>query len=569
MKKNSKRSLAASANASEVEVKKKKKKIRECDPVNEEPTEDQEQMPSSTEEPESEGPTDDSGDSAQQQGVQKTDKATGKDSFFSDVTFESLDICDPVKKALAEMKMERLTEIQAKSIPRLLEGRDVLGAAKTGSGKTLAFLVPAVELLYQVKFLPRNGTGVIVISPTRELSLQIFDVAAELAKFLPQTLGLVIGGANRKHEVEKLQKGVNILVATPGRLLDHLQNTKGFQYSNLLSLVIDEADRILQIGFEEEMNAILQMLPQTRQTCLFSATQSAKVADLARLSLKKPVFVEVKDTVATVRGIQQGYVVCPAEERFLLLFTFLKKNREKKIMVFFSSCMSVRFHDELFNYIDLPTTCIHGKKKQNARMSTYYDFCNAEKGILLCTDVAARGLDIPKVDWIVQYDPPDDPKEYIHRVGRTARGAGGTGKALLFLMAEEIGFLRYLKQAGVPLNEYTFPSNKIANVQSQLERLIEKNYYLHKASQDAYRSYLHAYASHTLKDIFNVHALDLQRVARAFGFSVPPRVELNLKAKSRTKVDKKTQRFSGTGHKFSASNPYGKREEGDRRQFSR
>ncbi|EPR60985.1 DEAD/DEAH box ATP-dependent RNA helicase [Toxoplasma gondii TgCatPRC2] len=569
MKKNSKRSLAASANASEVEVKKKKKKIRECDPVNEEPTEDQEQMPSSTEEPESEGPTDDSGDSAEQQGVQKTDKATGKDSFFSDVTFESLDICDPVKKALAEMKMERLTEIQAKSIPRLLEGRDVLGAAKTGSGKTLAFLVPAVELLYQVKFLPRNGTGVIVISPTRELSLQIFDVAAELAKFLPQTLGLVIGGANRKHEVEKLQKGVNILVATPGRLLDHLQNTKGFQYSNLLSLVIDEADRILQIGFEEEMNAILQMLPQTRQTCLFSATQSAKVADLARLSLKKPVFVEVKDTVATVRGIQQGYVVCPAEERFLLLFTFLKKNREKKIMVFFSSCMSVRFHDELFNYIDLPTTCIHGKKKQNARMSTYYDFCNAEKGILLCTDVAARGLDIPKVDWIVQYDPPDDPKEYIHRVGRTARGAGGTGKALLFLMAEEIGFLRYLKQAGVPLNEYTFPSNKIANVQSQLERLIEKNYYLHKASQDAYRSYLHAYASHTLKDIFNVHALDLQRVARAFGFSVPPRVELNLKAKSRTKVDKKTQRFSGTGHKFSASNPYGKREEGDRRQFSR
>ncbi|PFH34248.1 DEAD/DEAH box ATP-dependent RNA helicase [Besnoitia besnoiti] len=579
MKTHKKRSLAASAGYPGVEVRKKKKKgLRQEGPAEQEASlerddvttqdsaeEAHEDVSSPAETPEAS----DRASAAHAQADETTKKPAGKDSFFSDVTFASLDICEPVKRALAEMKMERLTEIQSKAIPRLLEGRDVLGAAKTGSGKTLAFLVPAIELLYQVKFLPRNGTGVIVISPTRELSLQIFDVAAEVAKFLPQTLGLVIGGANRKHEVEKLQKGVNILVATPGRLLDHLQNTKGFQYSNLLSLVIDEADRILQIGFEEEMNAILQMLPQTRQTCLFSATQSAKVADLARLSLKKPVFVEVKDSVATVRGIQQGYVVCPAEERFLLLFTFLKKNREKKIMVFFSSCMSVRFHDELFNYIDLPTTCIHGKKKQNARMSTYYDFCNAEKGILLCTDVAARGLDIPKVDWIVQYDPPDDPKEYIHRVGRTARGAGGKGKALLFLMAEEIGFLRYLKQAGVPLNEYTFPSNKIANVQSQLERLIEKNYYLHKASQDAYRSYLHAYASHTLKDIFNVHSLDLQRVARAFGFSVPPRVELNLKAKSRSKVDKKTQRFSGTGHKFSASNPYGKREADDKRQFSR
>ncbi|OEH74979.1 dead deah box ATP-dependent RNA helicase [Cyclospora cayetanensis] len=536
--------------------------------------------------------------------------------FFSDVLFESLDICDPVKRALGEMKMERLTEIQAKAIPRLLEGKDVLGAAKTGSGKTLAFLVPAMELLYQVKFLPRNGTGVLVISPTRELSLQIYDVAVELAKYLPQTLGLVMGGANRKNEAEKLCKGVNVLVATPGRLLDHMQNTKGFVYKNLLSLVIDEADRILEIGFEEELNAILALLPKTRQTCLFSATQTAKVADLARLSLKKPVFlqayfsayghagiagcfvlhvsisdirganlvddvlralpfgmgaytIQVQNSVATVSGLQQGYVICPAEQRFLLLFTFLKKNRDKKVMVFFSSCMSVRFHDELFNYIDLQTTCIHGKKKQGARMSTYYEFCEAEKGILLCTDVAARGLDIPKVDWIVQVDPPDDPREYIHRVGRTARGAGGKGKALMFLMPEEIGFLRYLRQAGVPLNEYSFPSSKLANVQTQLERLIEKNYYLHKSSRDAYRSYLHAYASHGLKDIFNVYNLDLQRVARAFGFSVPPKVELNLKAKGRgsNNLEKKNKRFGGSGHRFSAANPYGVRDPNDTRQF--
>ncbi|KAF8821864.1 DEAD/DEAH box ATP-dependent Rna helicase [Cardiosporidium cionae] len=491
-------------------------------------------------------------------------------SFFSDVSFQSLNISDPLKKALAELNFTKLTDIQAKSIPKLLEGKDVLGSAKTGSGKTLAFLIPSIELLYQIKFLPRNGCGCLIISPTRELSLQIFEVARDLCKFLPQTVGLIIGGANRKQEAEKLGKGINILVATPGRLLDHMQNTKGFVYSNLVSLVIDEGDRILQIGFEEELNHILKLLPKKRQTSLFSATQTAKVADLARLSLIRPVFIEVKNPIATVSGLQQGYVVCAADQRFLLLFTFLRKNRNKKIMVFFSSCMSVKFHDELFNYIDLPTKCIHGKKKQSARLSTYYEFCAAESQILLCTDVAARGLDIPKVDWIVQFDPPDDPREYIHRVGRTARGAEGLGKALLFLMPEELGFLRYLKAASVPLNEFNFPQNKIASVQGQLQHLIEKNYYLHRSSRDAYRSYLHAYASHSLRDIFNVYALDLQKVASAFGFTVPPKVDLNLKMKGKvTRNGKNNGVNRKSGHLFSSSNPYGKRSSGDKRQFSR
>ncbi|EPQ20751.1 ATP-dependent RNA helicase DDX18 [Myotis brandtii] len=239
---------------------------------------------------------------------------------------------------------------------------------------------------------------------------------------------------------------------------------------------------------------------------LFSATQTRRVEDLARISLKKePLYVGVDDdkTNATVDGLEQGYVVCPSEKRFLLLFTFLKKNRKKKLMVFFSSCMSVKYHYELLNYIDLPVLAIHGRQKQNKRTTTFFQFCNADTGILLCTDVAARGLDIPEVDWIVQYDPPDDPKsyyllrdgacrrndreghpliknadlptttspgnagchgclsgcvnsdvlslpkEYIHRVGRTARGLNGRGHALLILRPEELGFLRYLKQSKV------------------------------------------------------------------------------------------------------------------------
>lgn len=255
----------------------------------------------------------------------------------------------------------------------------------------------------------------------------------------------------------------------------------------------------------------------------------------------------------------------------MLLFTFLKKNKGKKVMVFMSACNCVKFYDELLNYIDLPVQCIHGHKKQNSRSSVFYQFCSAKEGILVCTDVAARGLDIPKVDWIVQYDPPDEPKEYIHRVGRTARGASGSGKALLFLMPEELGFLQYLRRAGVPVAEYTFPVQKLSNIQQQLERVIEKNYHLHRSSRDAYRSYLHAYAAHSHKDCFDVHNLDLARVAKSFGFSAPPKVELNLKHTARQKgkgvAKKKGEQVSG--HKFSAANPYGKREASDKRQFVR
>jgi ATP-dependent RNA helicase DDX18/HAS1 len=507
-------------------------------------------------------------EAAEEEAAVTKDTSEGKTGFFSDQTYESMELDSSIKLALSEMKIVTLTQIQAKAIPHLLQGKDVLGAAKTGSGKTLAFLVPALQLLHQVKFLPRNGTGCIVISPTRELALQSTDVCRELCKYVSQTSGICMGGANRKQEADKLSRGVNILLATPGRLLDHMQNTKGFLYRNLMSLVIDEADRILEIGFEEEMNQILRMLPKERQTALFSATQTPKVKDLVRTSMKKPVFVEVKteDKVTTADGLQQGYVCCEAERRFLLLFTFLQKNRNKKVMVFFSSCNSVKFHDELLNYIDVPVQCIHGHKKQAARMTTFFSFCQADSGILLCTDVAARGLDIPKVDWIVQFDPPDDPKEYIHRVGRTARGADGKGKALLFLMPEEMQFLRYLKAAGVPVNEYTFPANKVSNIQSQLERIIENNYHLHRSSRDAYRSYLHAYAAHSLKTCFQVNSLNLQNCAKSFGFSAPPKVELNLQAKSRSKGKKEQQH---TGHSFSASNPYGARQSGDKRQFMR
>ncbi|KAG2515902.1 hypothetical protein JM18_008056 [Phytophthora kernoviae] len=488
--------------------------------------------------------------------------------YFSGEDFSSLPLSEPTRKALADMGFKKMTKIQAKSIRPLLAGQDLLGAAKTGSGKTLSFLIPAVELLHKVRFTARKGTGCIVISPTRELALQIYGVVRDICKYHSQTHGIVMGGANRRAEAERLVKGVNILISTPGRLLDHLQNTKAFIYHNLQILVIDEADRILSIGFEEEMRQIIKCIPKERQTMLFSATQTKKVEDLARLSIKeKPVYVgvEEEDSKATVATLEQGYVVTPSDKRFLLLFTFLKKNLKKKVMVFFSSCSAVKFYGELLNYIDIPVLDIHGKQKQNKRTTTFFQFCNAKTGILLCTDVAARGLDIPAVDWIIQFDPPDDPREYIHRVGRTARGAKGKGKALLMLLPDELGFLKYLKASKVALNEYEFPVAKIANVESQLMKLVEKTYYLHKSAKDAYRGYLLAYASHSLKGIFDVGRLDLQGVAKSFGLLVPPKVTLPVKTNGKAGKRKGTSfdndgnsrggKFQRSGHSFSADNP--------------
>ncbi|KMU84627.1 ATP-dependent RNA helicase HAS1 [Coccidioides immitis H538.4] len=459
--------------------------------------------------------------------------------------FTELNLSEKTLKAIQEMGFETMTEIQRRGIPPLMAGRDVLGAAKTGSGKTLSFLIPAVEMLSALRFKPRNGTGVIVVSPTRELALQIFGVARELMAHHSQTYGIVIGGANRRAEAEKLTKGVNLLIATPGRLLDHLQNTEGFVFKNLKALVIDEADRILEVGFEDEMRQIVKILPsEDRQTMLFSATQTTKVEDLARISLRPgPLYINVdhRKEHSTVEGLEQGYVICDSDKRFLLLFSFLKRNLKKKIIVFFSSCNCVKYHAELLNYIDLPVLDLHGKQKQQKRTNTFFEFCNAKQGTLICTDVAARGLDIPAVDWIIQFDPPDDPRDYIHRVGRTARGANGKGRSLMFLQPSEVGFLKHLKDARVPVVEFEFPAKKIVNVQSQLEKLIGQNYYLNKSAKDGYRSYLQAYASHSLRSVFDVNKLDLVKVAKGFGFPTPPRVDISLGA-SMSRDKKQTSR---------------------------
>jgi ATP-dependent RNA helicase DDX18/HAS1 len=336
--------------------------------------------------------------------IQEERKKSENENYFSDKKFTDLGLSDKLINTLKDLNFETATEIQAKCIPLILEGNDIIGNAKTGSGKSLTFLIPAVEKLTDDD--KKETARVLILTPTRELALQLFTLAKDLLGHYDKTCALIMGGANRKMEAEKLKKGVSIIIATPGRLLDHMNNTKGFTYNTINMLIIDEADVILKNGFEKEIKDIINLIPKNRQSLLFSATISPKVEDIIRLSMREPIYLGIKSTEATVSSLQQGYVIVSPEKKFLLLYTFIRKNLDKKIMVFFSSCKSVEFFSNLLNYVDVPVKAIHGAHKQQKRSTTYLEFLNSDKGVLLCTDVAQRGLDFPDVDWIIQYDPP-------------------------------------------------------------------------------------------------------------------------------------------------------------------
>ncbi|XP_072950064.1 ATP-dependent RNA helicase DDX18-like [Epargyreus clarus] len=440
-----------------------------------------------------------------------------------------------ILKALKVMGYSKPTQIQVKTLPHLLLGDDIIGAAKTGSGKTLAFLIPIVENLIKLQFTRKQGTGCIIISPTRELALQIYEVLKKLLIDVDLTHSLIVGGEKKLKEIVRLHKGVNIIVSTPGRLLDHLQNTQGFSYENLKCLVLDEADKLLEAGFEKHIAGIINLLPKNRQTMLFSATIDDSVKNLARLALRhNPTLISVKDeTQSTVEGLQQGYFICPVEKRICWLYKMLKKCKKLKVMVFFSSCNSVDFHYEFFRKnCKADIISIHGKQSQPRRKEAFQSFVEAKSGTLFCTDVAARGLDIPKVDWIVQFDPPSDVKEYIHRVGRTARGLNANGRAVILLRPEEEEFVTFLKNEKVYLDKYNFDEPSM-DVQEMLEDLIQTNGVMKVLARKAYLSFLRCYKKHPFSKVFNINKLDLHLAAKAFGFLEQPHVDFLNNGKKR------------------------------------
>ncbi|KPJ10099.1 putative ATP-dependent RNA helicase DDX10 [Papilio machaon] len=450
-------------------------------------------------------------------------------------TFKDFPLSQKTLKGLKDNNYVTPTEIQRQAIGYALQGKDILGAAKTGSGKTLAFLIPILENLFCKKWTRLDGVGALVISPTRELAYQIYETLRKVGGLHDFSAGLIIGGQNLKFERKRMDQ-INILICTPGRLLQHMDENPLFDCSHLQILVLDEADRCLDMGFETTMNAIIENLPQERQTLLFSATQTKSVKDLARLSLSFPTYVAPHEQAETVtpESLQQSYIVCEIDEKIGILWSFIRNHLKQKVLVFMATCKQVKYTYDLFCKLrpGVSLLALYGTLHQEKRERIYNEFCRKSNVVLFATDLASRGLDFPHVNWVIQMDCPEDVETYIHRAGRTARGVFGKGEGLLMLLPHEEKIVEDLKKSKIPINKIAVDPSKVVAPQRKIEGLLSDNTELKQTAQRAFVSYVKSIFLMKNKEIFNVHLLDTDAYARSLGLIVPPRIRFlhkNLK----------------------------------------
>ncbi|CAM8917601.1 unnamed protein product [Rhodiola kirilowii] len=523
-------------------------------------------------------------------------KESNEKEIFAACSFASLGLeptlCDQLRE---RMGFEAPTVVQAQAIPVILAGRHVLVNAATGTGKTVTYLAPIIHHLH--KFSPRiersDGTFALVLVPTHELCMQVYEILQKLLhRFHWIVPGYVMGGESRNKEKARLRKGISILIATPGRLLDHLKNTSSFMHANLRWIIFDEADMILELGFGKAIEEILDLLgsrkndsvssqkstsrfsSSERQNVLLSATLNEKVNRLANISLEDPVMVGLDNnklplkssvqklessdsdsdgetehpssTLTTSNGnynlpaqLVQRYVKVPCGSRLVVLLSILKHLFENE-----------------------------SSQKHEDRRTTFNAFKTEKLALLLSTDVSARGLDFPKVRYIIQYDSPGEPTEYVHRVGRTAR-MGERGDSLLFLQPSEMDYLKDLEKHSVSLSEYPVlkvldslqlhgqrPQIKkvialelhpwLATLQRALESFVGNEPTLKQLAKDAFCSWVRAYAAHRgeLKRIFVVKMLHLGHVARSFALKDQPSL-VGRTHQLQEKKRKKNQKMGG------------------------
>ena len=387
-----------------------------------------------------------------------------------------------------------------------------------------------MEKLYRLRWGEADGLGGLIISPTRELAMQIFQVFRNIGERQGLTGALVVGGKSFSDEGEHVAS-MNIIIGTPGRILQHLEQTPQFDASGLRVLVLDEADRILDMGFEEELNSILSYMPPSsqRQTMLFSATQTKSVKQIARLSLKNPEYVAVHEEArfATPERLDQHFAVVKLPDKLNVVWSFIKSHLKQKTIIFFSSCKQVRFAFEVYRRMrpGVPLMALHGKVKQAKRMFIFNDFKNKKAAVLMATDVAARGLDFPSVDWVLQADCPEDKATYIHRVGRTARFKD-KGKALLLLLPnEEKAFVNLLRKGKVPIKRTAINMQRTANIMGTLQSLAASDPDMKFLAQKAFIAYVKSVYLQRNKDVFDVHALPLMDYAAALGLPGEPKIK--------------------------------------------
>ncbi|XP_034157380.1 probable ATP-dependent RNA helicase DDX47 [Pangasianodon hypophthalmus] len=348
-------------------------------------------------------------------------------------SFRELGVTEVLCEACDQLGWKRPTKIQIEAIPVALQGRDVIGLAETGSGKTGAFALPILQSLLSSP----QRLHTLVLTPTRELAFQISEQFEALGSSIGVKTAVIVGGIDMMSQSLVLAKKPHVVIATPGRLIDHLENTKGFNLRALKYLVMDEADRILNMDFESEVDKILKVIPRERHTFLFSATMTKKVQKLQRAALKDPVKCAVSTKYATVDKLQQYYIFIPAKYKDCYLVSILNELAGNSFMVFCSTCNNTQRVTLLLRNLGITAIPLHGQMSQNKRLGALNKFKAKSRSVLLATDVASRGLDIPHVDCVINFDIPTHSKDYIHRVGRTAR-AGRSGKSITFVTQYDV-----------------------------------------------------------------------------------------------------------------------------------
>jgi ATP-dependent RNA helicase RhlE len=361
------------------------------------------------------------------------------------LSFSELALVEPLQRALLDEKYDNPTPIQAQAIPHLLAGRDLLGIAQTGTGKTAAFALPILQRLSANRTAPQRGNvRALILTPTRELAIQIGESFRAYGRHMGLRHAVIFGGVGQKPQVDALQRGLDILVATPGRLLDLMQQ-RHTRFDTLEVFVLDEADRMLDMGFIHDVKRIVAALPKTRQNLLFSATMPATIASLAASMLKDPVRVEVTPAATTVELIDQRIYHVAAGNKRALLADMLKDKALARVLVFTRTKHGANRVAEQLARGGFGVEAIHGNKSQAARQRALLNFRNGRTRVLVATDIAARGIDIDDISHVVNYDIPNESETYVHRIGRTAR-AGAKGIALTFCDPAERGYLRDIEK---------------------------------------------------------------------------------------------------------------------------
>jgi ATP-dependent RNA helicase RhlE len=359
--------------------------------------------------------------------------------------FEELNIIEPILKALKDEKYKEASKIQEKAIPSILLGKDLLGCAQTGTGKTAAFAIPTLQRLYNSnKSAKKDKIQSLILTPTRELAIQIYESIQAYGKNLNLRPAVIFGGVPQKPQEEVLRKGVDILIATPGRLND-LVNQKIIDLSEIEIFILDEADRMLDMGFINDVKKIIRYIPKERQTLFFSATMPSEIKNLVSTLLVDPVVVEVTPVSSTADKIEQSLYYVDKPNKKKLLISLLKTKDIKSALVFTRTKSDA---NRLVKYLEtagIGAKAIHGNKSQNARQQALQSFKDKEIQVLIATDIAARGIDIDELSHVINYGLPNIPETYVHRIGRTGR-AGQCGIAISFSDVDEIPYVRDIEK---------------------------------------------------------------------------------------------------------------------------